>query len=75
MCNVLMQVNGKYILWDHLTKLFKLSQAESGLYLGGKMNYEHLNLTPFSRMNVRLGAQVCCLPLQYTIVIYTVGVK
>ena len=35
--------------------------TNSGLYIRNKLTREHLNLTSYSRMNVRLAAQVCIL--------------
>ena len=58
MCLICSQRNGKYILWDHLRVLEKFTQAESGLYIGHRLTYEHLNLTSFSKMKVNLAAQV-----------------
>ena len=54
----LSQRNGKHILWDHLHHLQRFTQADSGLYIGRRLTYEHLNLTSFSKMKVNLGAQV-----------------
>jgi hypothetical protein len=53
-----LEVNGYHILWSHLISLYEKSQAESGLYIGKKLKLEHVKLNPFSRMNVRLAAQV-----------------
>jgi hypothetical protein len=50
--------NGKNILWDHLLTLYTQSQAESGLYIGCRLTYEHVLLTSFSKMKVNLAAQV-----------------
>ena len=52
------QNNGEHILWDHLEELYKQSQAESGLYIGRRLTYEHLHLTSYSKMKVNLAAQV-----------------
>ena len=38
--------------------LYKQSQAESGLYIGRRLTYEHLHLTSYSKMKVNLAAQV-----------------
>lgn len=49
--------NGKYVLWEYIDQLVK-NDMECGLKLCPKLTIEHVNLTPFSRMNVRLAAQV-----------------
>ena len=49
--------NGKYISWNHISKLF-LDDLDCGLHLVPKITNEHINLTPFAVMNVRLAAQV-----------------
>ena len=36
----------------------KKTQADSGLYIGHHLTYEHINLTSFSKMKVNLAAQV-----------------
>lgn len=38
--------------------LLDASQTSSGLYIGRNLKYEHTKLTSYSRMNVRLAAQV-----------------
>ena len=53
------QRNGKHILWEHLQYLQQFTQAESGLYVGRRLTYEHINLTSYSKMKVNLAAQVC----------------
>ena len=49
--------NFKYILWSHITDLF-YEDRECGLHLLPKLTYEHVKLTPYSVMNVKLAAQV-----------------
>jgi hypothetical protein len=53
-----LEVNGKHILWKHLVDVYEKSPTESGLYIGNKLKLEHVKLHPYSRMNVRLAAQV-----------------
>ena len=53
------KVNGRHILWSHLIDLYNWSREESGLYIGNQLKLEHIKLTSYSRMNVRLAAQVC----------------
>ena len=50
--------NGKHILWEHLCHLHAYTQAESGLYVGHRLTYEHVHLTSYSKMKVNLAAQV-----------------
>ena len=49
--------NGSYMLWSHITSIYH-ENLNHGLKLVPKLKYEHVNLTPFSKMNVRLAAQV-----------------
>ena len=56
-CSRLMFNNGYYLLWSHISQLFK-EDLECGLRLVPKITPEHINLTPFSVMNVKLAAQV-----------------
>ena len=39
-------------------ELAEKSSSDSGLYIGKKLTREHLKLTSYSRMNVRLAVQV-----------------
>ena len=52
------QRNGKHILWSHFIELYEWNRENSGLYIGNKLKMEHLKLNSYSRMNVRLAAQV-----------------
>ena len=54
-----MQNSGGEIKWSHLVELAEKSTSDTGLYIGNKLTREHLILTSYSRMNVRLAAQVC----------------
>ena len=49
--------NGHYITWSHIYNLMT-EDLECGLQLCPKITSEHINLTSFSVMNVRLAAQV-----------------
>ena len=42
-------------MWYHLVKLYERTQSE---YIGKRLKLEHLKLTSYSKMNVRLAAQV-----------------
>ena len=48
---------GLFVLWNHISEIFYEDQA-CGLQLLPKITYEHIHLTPYSVMNVRLAAQV-----------------
>lgn len=52
------QNNGKHILWDHLRDLYEHTQADSGLFVGRRLTFEHLHMTAYSKMKVCLAAQV-----------------
>lgn len=49
--------DGNYLTWGHIKDLM-LDDLENGLQLCPKITTEHLNLSAFSVMNVRLAAQV-----------------
>lgn len=49
--------DGMPILWSHISDIF-YEDIECGLHLLPKLTYDHVKLTPFSCMNVRLAAQV-----------------
>ena len=48
-------------MWEHLCYLYEHTQAESGLYVGNRLRFEHIKLTSFSKMQVNLAAQVMFL--------------
>lgn len=56
MCVV--QNQGCDIKWAHIVELSEKAVANTALYVGKNLTREHLNLTSYSRMNVRLAAQV-----------------
>ena len=49
--------NGFHLLWSHISDLY-YENLEYGLKLLPKLTADHVLLTPFSVMNVRLAAQV-----------------
>ena len=53
----LMWNDEQFIVWSHITKLVK-EDLDCGLHLLPKLTNEHIKLTPFSRMNVKLAVQV-----------------
>ena len=48
---------GQHILWSHITYLF-YEDLKCQLHACPKLTVEHIKITPFSAMNVRLAAQV-----------------
>jgi hypothetical protein len=59
-----------FLLWNHILNVFNEDQ-ECGLHLLPKLTYEHVNLTPFSVMNVRLAAQVLSTTVSNVIKAYS----
>ena len=49
--------DGKQIIWYHLHRIVN-DELNFGLKIVPKLSHEHVNLTPYSIMNVRLAAQV-----------------
>ena len=56
-CTRSMWNDGQYLTWNHISKLFN-DDLDCGLHLVPKITNEHIKLSPFSVMNVRLAAQV-----------------
>ena len=56
-CTRNMWNDGKFLTWSHISKLFT-DDLECGLHLISKITADHIQLTSFSVMNVRLAAQV-----------------
>ena len=48
--------NHKYLLWSHISDIYN-EDKQSGLHLLPKVTYEHIYLTSFSKMNVKMAAQ------------------
>lgn len=57
LCSRFMWNNGDHILWSHVKQMFYDDQNHS-LHLLPKLTYDHIHLTSYSKMNVRLAAQV-----------------
>lgn len=56
---LLMQCNGRYISWGHLTKLYNHDTSTGeGIRTVPKLKFEHISLTSLSKMRVDLAAQV-----------------
>ena len=49
--------NGMFIIWNHIANIF-YEDRECGLHILPKLTYEHIKLTPYSIMNVRLSVQI-----------------
>ena len=49
--------DGFNLLWSHISRLY-YENLDFGLKLVPEKKYEHINLTPYSVMNVKLAAQV-----------------
>ena len=49
--------NEKYMLWDHIAKLY-YSDLDSGLHQLPKLTVDHIALKSYSKMKVRLAVQV-----------------
>ena len=58
------------ILWEHLSDLVQRDIQHGGLRIMPKHGYEHINLTPFSKMRVDLAAQVSAELCLYTSTFY-----
>ena len=56
-CTRLMWNDGDHLLWSHVSTMFYEDQS-CGLLLLPKLGIDHIKLTPYSIMNVRLAAQV-----------------
>ena len=56
-CTRSMWNDGDFLSWNHISKLFH-DDLDCGLHLVPKLTNDHINLTSFSVMNVRLAAEV-----------------
>ena len=56
-CTRYMWNSDRFILWNHIADIFN-EDRKCGLHLLPKLSYEHIRLTPYSIMNVKLAAQV-----------------
>ena len=56
-CTRSMWNDGKYLSWNDISKLF-YDDIDCGLYITPKLTNDHISLTPFSVMNVKLAVQV-----------------
>ena len=58
-----------YIIWNHTADIF-YEDRECGLHILPKLSYEHVKLTPYSVMNVKLAAQVLSSTVSKTLASY-----
>ena len=56
-CTRFMWNDGMFVLWNHISEIF-YEDRDRGLHLLPKLTYDHIKLTSYSIMNVRLAAQV-----------------
>ena len=60
-----LQIHGKDISWQHMARVYEANRGKAtesaGLWLLNKVKYQHIFLTPYSRMRVDLAAQVITL--------------
>ena len=68
-CTRYMWNNGFFLLWDHIRTVYN-EDRDCGLHLLPKLTYEHVHLTPYSVMNVRLAAQVLSSTVSKTLSAY-----
>ena len=61
--------NGMFILWNHIFDIFN-EDRECGLHILLRLLNEHIKLTPYSKMNVRLAAQVFSLTVSKVLLAY-----
>lgn len=67
-----LQFNGKPISWKFVKQLHTKIIEHKGLTCLPKLKYEHVHLTPFSKMRVDLAAQVSVIHMIYVyLYIYT----
>ena len=58
-----------YITWNHIVDIF-YEDRECGLHTLTKLLYEHIKLTPYSIMNVKLAGQVLSSTVSKTLTSY-----
>ena len=68
-CTRYMWNDGMYIIWNHIADIF-YEDRECGLHILPKLSYEHIKLTPYSIMNVKLAAQVLSSTVSKTLTSY-----
>ena len=56
-CSRYMWNDGKYMIWDHIAKLY-FSDLDSGLHQLPKLTADHIHLSSYSKMKVKLAVQV-----------------
>ena len=61
--------DGMYIIWNHIADIF-YEDRECGLHILPKLSCEHIKLTPYSIMNVKLAPQVLSSTVTKTLTLY-----
>ena len=56
-CTGSMWNDGQCLTWNHISQMF-YEDLDCGLHMAPKLTKQHIDLTPFSLMNVRFAAQV-----------------
>jgi len=64
-----MRNDGYHLFWSHIAQMFH-EDLECGLQLLPKLSYDHIMLTSYSKMNVKLAAQVLSTTVSKTIKAY-----
>ena len=58
-----------YIIWNHIADI-SYEDRECGLHILPKLSYEHIKLTAYLIMNVKLAAQVLSSTVSKTLTSY-----
>ena len=61
--------NGMFILWNYISDIF-YEDRKYGLHILPKLSNEHIKLTPYSKMNVRLAAKVLSSTVGKVLLVY-----
>ena len=59
--------NNQHLLWSHVSQMY-YEELENGLDYLPKLKLEHIKLTPYSVMNVRLAAQILSETVSQTLI-------
>lgn len=54
----ILQFRGHSISWKYIWQLYEIATKAAGVTTMPRLKYEHVHLTPFSKMRVDLAAQV-----------------
>ena len=53
-----LDINGKFILWDHFVQAFNFDQGECTMSIHNKLTADHFELNPASKMRNHLAEDV-----------------